>query len=499
MIGSLMGKPPPSEPRLLPKPAVVEMPTVLSELRADPHLDSRAARGPEIRTYEQAMALLASRMDVERLAPAQIPPATLRLDRMKALVQALGHPEREFKSVHIAGSKGKGSTCEMVAAALTGCGYATGLFTSPHLVHMRERIRLGPTPISESDFLHVIRKVASVLPAVEKKHGPATFFEIHTAAAFVYFADQAVDIAVIEVGLGGRLDSTNVITPEVAAITAIQLEHTAILGTTLAAIAAEKAGIFKPGVKAITIDQPAEVLAVFSQTAAAVGSPFQVVGRDIEFTQRFERATAGGPSYVVCLSTARSNFEHFPVPLMGEHQAINCGLALGILDALRERDMDKITDKGVAAGLAKTPAIGRIEPICRSPRIIADGAHTPDSIRALLRAIGTHLKYDNLIVVFGCAADKDVSAMVAKLGAGADKIIFTKATDNARAMEPRELQRRFAETSGKMTQTSPTLKEAINLAARAAGREDLICVTGSFYVAGEAKRLLAERDAQHSA
>ncbi|MEK6701678.1 MAG: folylpolyglutamate synthase/dihydrofolate synthase family protein [Planctomycetota bacterium] len=487
-----MGKTPPIEPKSAPKPVVVEVPP---ELR----VESRAGRAPDPLTLEQAMALLAGRMDVERLAPAQIPPATLRLDRMRAIVQALGHPEREFKSVHVAGSKGKGSTCEMVAAALTGCGYATGLYTSPHLINVRERIRLGSSPISEGDFLASIRKVAAVLPSIEKKHGPATFFEINTAVAFVYFAAQAVDVAVIEVGLGGRLDSTNVITPEVAAITAIQLEHTAILGDTLAAIAGEKAGIFKAGVKAITIDQPPEVLEVFTQAAASVGCPFQVVGREIEFTHRFERATTGGPSYVVCLSTPRSNFEHFPVPLMGEHQALNCGLALGILDALRERDMDKITDRGVAAGLARTPSIGRIEEICRAPRIVADGAHTPDSIRALLRAIGTHLKYDNLIVVFGCAADKDVGAMVAKLAAGADKVIFTKATDNARAMEPRELQRRFAEASGKMTQTAPTLKEAINLAARAAGREDLICVTGSFYVAGEAKKLLAERATQTNA
>lgn len=495
-----MGKTPPIEPKSTPKPVVVEVaPETRIESQVEPRAESRGSRPQEQLTLEQAMALLATRMDVERLAPAQVPPTALRLDRMRAIVQALGHPEREFKSVHIAGSKGKGSTCEMVAAALTGCGYATGLYTSPHLINMRERIRLGPTQISENDFLSSIRKVAAVLPAVEKKHGPATFFEIHTAVAFVYFADQAVDIAVIEVGLGGRLDSTNVITPEVAAITAIQLEHTAILGSTLAAIAGEKAGIFKPGVKAITVDQSPEVLEVFTQTAASVGCPFQVVGREIEFTHRFEQATAGGPSYVVCLSTPRSNFEHFPVPLMGEHQAINCGLALGILDALRERDMDKITDRGVAAGLAKTPSIGRIEEICRSPRIVADGAHTPDSIRALLRAVGTHLKYDNLIVVFGCAADKDVGAMVAKLAAGADKVIFTKASGNARAMEPRELQRRFAEASGKMTQTAPTLKEAINLAARAAGREDLICVTGSFYVAGEAKKLLAERATQTNA
>jgi dihydrofolate synthase/folylpolyglutamate synthase len=474
----VMGKPTPVDPRAAPRRPV--------------EIDVPASAPAPPRTYEEALAFLNARTDVEQLRPSQIPAGTLKLDRMVAMVEALHHPDREFKSVHVAGSKGKGSVCEMTAAALAGCGYAVGLYTSPHLVNIRERIRVAGEPISPQQFASAIGAVAQVLPAIERKFGPATYFEILTAAALVHFAEQAVDFAVLEVGLGGRLDSTNVVQPEVAAITAIHLEHTQLLGDTLEKIAREKAGIMKPGVRTITFGQKPEVLAVFRDTAAAVGSPLAVVGQDIEFTSRFEANPELGQHHRVCLTTARSNFEHIAVPLKGEHQAANCGLVLAIIDALRDRG-HTLPDQGVANGLAGTRSQGRLELVHKAPRIIVDGAHTPESIQALLRAIGTHLKYDNLIIVFGCSADKDVPGMLSKLAGGADKIVFTRSGGSARAAEPRDLQKKFAEVSGKQTQAAPSVKDAINLAAKAAQRGDLIAVTGSFYVAGEAKRLIVEK------
>jgi dihydrofolate synthase / folylpolyglutamate synthase len=462
--------------------------------------DPRTARKPvEVKpthatptTYGEALAFLAARTDVERLRPARIAPGTFRLDRMQALVEALDRPDHEFKSVHVAGSKGKGSVCEMTAAALAGCGYAVGLYTSPHLVDLRERIRVGGEMIAERDFAEAVAAVARALPPVEKKHGPATYFEILTAAAFVHFAQQAVDFAVVEVGLGGRLDSTNVVHPEVAAVTAIQLEHTQLLGDTHAKIAREKAGIFKKGVQALTIPQRPEVLDAFRKVAAEVDCPLAVLGTDLEFSQRFEANPELGPHHRVCLFTPRSSFEHLASPLKGEHQAINCGLTLAIIDALRQRG-HSLPDLGVAQGLARASSHGRLELIHQTPRILIDGAHTPESIQALLRSVSTHLKFDNLIAVFGCSSDKDAAGMLAKLVGGADKIVLTRAAHSARAVEPKDLLRKMPEATGKPVQTAACVKDAINLAAKAAQRGDLIVVTGSFYLAGEAKRLFAEK------
>src|SRR5205814_7510480 len=211
-------------------------------------------------------------------------PDAFKLDRMAALLDHLDNPQRDVKCVHIAGSKGKGSVVEMTAACLEACGYTTGVYTSPHLVDTRERVRIGAEMIGYVPFARLTQRVAQAGEAIRRKQGEPTFFECLTAMALCYFAEQAVDIAVVEVGLGGRLDATNLVQPEVTAVTAIQLEHTALLGDTVEKIAAEKAGIFKPGVTALTVPQPKGVLEVFRQAAAAVGAPLEVLGQEIEFS-----------------------------------------------------------------------------------------------------------------------------------------------------------------------------------------------------------------------
>lgn len=443
------------------------------------------------RTFESfaaAVAYLEERVNVERARPTKLPPGVFKLERMHALMAELGDPQRGIGClVHVAGSKGKGSTCEMVAACLKACGYTTGLYTSPHLVSLRERIKIDDAMIGEVAFARLASRVAAAAQAVAKKHGEATFFELTTAIALCHFADEAVDVGVVEVGLGGRLDATNVITPSVCAVTAIQLEHTALLGDTLEKIAAEKAGIFKPGAPAITVPQKPGVEAVLRECAAKAGTTLEVLGKELEFSHRYEASAELGQHARVCISTKRSEFEHLPVPLKGEHQAFNCGLALAILDKLRERGFET-PERLVAEGLARTPNHGRMELIAVSPRrILVDGAHNPESIDGLVRAIGMHMKSDSTIMIFGCAADKDVPGMLAKLARGADKIIFTKAQNTPRAMEPRELARRFNDISTRAVQIAPNIGEALKIARKAAQRDDLICVTGSFYLAGEAK------------
>lgn len=445
----------------------------------------------EIENYTIALKYLSERTNVERTRPERVTPDAFKLDRMAALLDHLGNPQRDIKCVHVAGTKGKGSVVEMTASCLAACGYTTGIYTSPHLVDIRERIRINREQIGYGPFARLTQRVAEAGEQIRRKHGEPTFFEVLTGVALLHFAEQAVDVAVVEVGLGGRLDATNLVHPEVTAVTAIQLEHTALLGDTLAKISREKAGIFKPGVTALTIPQPKEVVEVFRSVAAEVGAPLEIVGEDIEFSYRFEATPDLGPHARVCLTTRTSSFEHLPVPLKGEHQAANCGLALAILDKLRDRGFDT-PERKVAEGLAATPVEGRMEIVATSPRIVVDGAHTPDSVQCLVRAIGAHIRYDSMVVVFGCAADKDVKHMLEKVATGADKVIFTKAAGSARAADPRELARRFAEISPKMAQVAKTLPDAISLARRAVSRDDLICITGSFYIAGEAKKHLQE-------
>lgn len=407
---------------------------------------------------------------------------------MKKLLKLMGNPEKQLRFIHVAGTKGKGSTCAMVDSILRTCGYAVGLYTSPHIVDMRERIQINGQVITQAEFTPIMRLIKTRTRAMGEDR--PTYFEILTAAAFCHFADQAVDIVVLETGLGGRLDSTNVVKPLVSAITQISMDHTNVLGRTLEEIAREKAGIFKPGVPAISCEQAPAVQKVLQEVAAEVGATLEFTGQQIEFSSRFEADKERGPHMRVCLSTANAQYEHLPVPLPGEHQALNCSIALAIIDKLRLKGFDLPDDK-LARGLASTRIAGRMEMAWQEPRVLLDVAHNPASIKALIKSIGAHIPYDSLVVIFSIAADKDVKAVLKEIELGADKVIFVKSRTNPRAMDPADLQAIFAEVSdNKMAQVADSLEEAFNLAVRAVSREDLICVTGSFVLVGEAKRYL---------
>lgn len=410
---------------------------------------------------------------------------TFSLDRMNKLLDLLGNPQQHLQCVHIAGTKGKGSSCAMLASMLEANGYTAGLYTSPHLIDLSERIVINGQRIANNELTELFKLIAE--QECHFEDGPLTFFEIMTAAAFKHFANQAVDIAVLETGLGGRLDCTTVCNPLITGITGISLDHMNILGKDLPSIAREKAGIFKPGVPAISVTQEPEVAEVLKEEAERVGAPLEFTGEEIDFSYRFEANKELGPHTRVCLSTSTSRFEHLPVPLQGEHQALNCGLALAILDKLRGRGFDMDEPKTVE-GLSRTRLNGRMEMIWSSPRIILDGAHNAASIQALIRAMGAHISYDSLVMIFGCGQDKDVHGMLEQVALGADKVIFTEAKANRKAVEPADLHKQFSEVSGKMAQTATNLETALKLAARAVSREDLIVVTGSFYLVGEARK-----------
>jgi dihydrofolate synthase/folylpolyglutamate synthase len=449
---------------------------------------TKARRG-DFSDYSVALKWLHERVDLERLHTVQYSDEPFKLDRMRQLLEALGNPHEQVKCVHVAGTNGKGSTVAMVSAMLQACGYAVGQYVSPHLVDVRERVTINGAMPSEADFLDLMRRVAK---AAGKLPFEPTFFELMTALSFVHFAEQAVDIAVVEVGLGGRLDCTNVITPLVSVVTSIDLDHTRILGKDVKSIAREKAGIFKAGVPALAFEPQPEVEAVFREVAAQVGAPLMIVNKDIEFSSRFCTTPDLGAHTRVCFYTRTTRLEHLPVPLPGEHQAANCGLALAAIDVLKSAGFSCPDDK-ISLGLMATRIRGRMELIAERPRVLVDGAHNPASVGTLMRCVGAHVPYDSMVCIFGCCRDKDMAGLLDKVHLGADKVIFTRAAGTPRAADPNELQRMFAERSGKMSQVARSLSEALEVAMRAVGREDLICITGSFYLVGEAMRLVGQR------
>ena len=406
-------------------------------------------RKKAIRTYDSALKYLFGQTDYEQMLRVRYNRDTFNLDRMRLLLSGLGNPHTKLRAAHIAGTKGKGSTATMLAEMLRTCGYKVGLYTSPHICDVRERIRVDGEMISQAALT---RLICQVEPIIAKMADKPTFFEIFTAMAFQHFANSGVDVAVVEAGLGGRLDSTNVLTPEVCGLTSISLDHIHQLGDTPAKIAAEKAGIFKRDIPAISVSQLPEVKRVLRKTARETGASLMFTGEDIDFSYRVESSRQNGCHARICLTTPRSRFEHLPVPLLGEHQALNCGLALAMLDQLKLKGYNQISDEKAIRGLSSVYIPGRMELVHRDPRILLDGAHNAASVQALMRAIGQHIPYDSMVMIFGCAADKDINGMMQQISTGADKVIFTRAAGNPRAARPEDLAEMYEQCSGRVAQ-----------------------------------------------
>jgi len=436
------------------------------------------------KSYEKAIKYLFARSDYENERHLRYNVDTFNLKRMQKLLSLVGSPHKKIDTVHIAGTKGKGSTATMLAKMLEANGYKVGLYTSPHVLDLHERITVNSKMITKVEMLRLLNRIYAPVEKMSVDGAP-TFFEIMTALAFMHFTDMGTDIAVIETGLGGRLDSTNVIKPKVVGITSLSIDHHLQLGDSIDRIAMEKAGVFKKGIPIVTVQQEAEAMRVLRQQAAVVKAPISVTGGDIDFSHRFETSPEHGPHNRICLTTPTSRFEHLRVPLHGIHQAINCGLALAMLDKLKASGFKVDNDK-VVKGLSNVKLAGRMEMVCEDPRILIDAAHNAASIRALIHAIGQNIPYDSMVVIFGCNEDKDVKGMLRELQYGADKVIFTRSS-SAKAMSPDELAEIYGLISGKMCQAAASLGEALRLAGSAVGKEDLICITGSFYLIGQAK------------
>ena len=436
--------------------------------------------------YKAALAYIDTFINSERSPDFSRQARFYNLERISHLLTQLGNPHRQLKVVHVAGSKGKGSTAALTASILTHAGYKTGLFTQPHLISPRERCRINSRLISEEEFA---RSVDRLKPSIEamgelKSIGRVSFFEIYTALAFSYFADNAVDFAVIEVGLGGRLDATNVVNPLVSVITPISLEHTAILGDTHEAIAKEKAEIIKPNRPVVLAPQIPEAQAVFEAVAADRDAPMDGVGRDIHLKRK--DWNINGQTFD--LTTQSAFYPDLFLPLLGEHQAFNAATAVACIERIRKEGYT-VPRTSIYDGLREVRWAGRMQVVGRSPVILLDGAHSPTSAEALCKAIREIFRYRRLILVVGLMRDKDLQAIGQVLCPFAAEIITTQAFDNPRVIPAEEIAQAWLET-GANFHVCPSVREAIPLAQSIATPSDLICIAGSIYIVGEAMKVL---------
>ena len=406
------------------------------------------------------------------------------------LLELMGAPHRAFRSVHIAGTNGKGSTASFIAAMLQAAGYRVGLYTSPHLVSFTERMRINGVQITESKVVELAQRVRERASRHDSGKGTAvpTFFEVTTVMAFAWFAEEQVDLAVIEVGMGGRLDATNVLTPLLSVITNIDLEHTEFLGTTLELIAAEKAGIIKQGVPVVTgVVQP-EVVAVMEREAAARQAPLYRLGKDFA-----PERVAAGRTQVFDYRGLRSSRAAVEIEMIGRYQVDNACLAMAAMEVLQEAGVVVVGDAAMRRGLAQTRWEGRLERVARRPDIFLDGAHNPASATKLAGAVREmKTNYQRLVLVIGILGDKDHAGILSQLAPLADRVIVTK-PNYSRAMDVEALATGVRQQHGSV-ETAQTVAAAIALARQGAAPEDLILITGSLYVVGDARALFAGPD-----
>jgi dihydrofolate synthase/folylpolyglutamate synthase len=429
-------------------------------------------------SFQQALDYIYSFIDYERQGPRVR--QTWDLRRVDELFNLLGNPHLKSKTIHIAGSKGKGSVAVMTSSVLTATGYKTGLFTSPHLHFYNERIRIDGSYISNEEIVTLVERIKPAVERVNKeaKYGTLTTFEVTTALGFSYFADKNVDFQVIEVGLGGRLDATNIVNPEVCAITSISYEHMDLLGNTLTAIATEKAGIIKPGCTVVVSPQVEEAGHVFEEIARQRHARLIQVGKDITYKD------LGFKGFKQTLQIkGRLGEYRLTIPLLGQYQLDNTSVAVGVLEVLMEKGY-RIPIQKLIEGMAKVAWEARLQVLNRRPLVIVDGAHNGDSVHKLKEALKHYFKYDKAILILGLSSDKDVQGIVSELAPAFDKVIATRSI-HPRAMVTEPIVAEFRKHNIEAQQTDD-ISIALPMALKMAGEKDLICVTGSLFVASGA-------------
>lgn len=426
--------------------------------------------------YQAALDYVLSFADYERLSRSAV---VFDIARIEALLKRLDDPHKRAKSVHIAGTKGKGSTSAMISSVLVASGYRTGLYTSPHLLSMMERIQIDNTPITEDEFAAM---VTGLKPEVEEVNSPGnlgelTTFEILTALAFMYFNTSQVDFQVLETGLGGRLDATNVVTPQVCAITSISLDHTEVLGDDLSKIAWEKAGIIKPEGIVICAPQTPEVLGVIEGVCRERRAKLIRVGAEVTW----QRRDFNNLSQTFHLRGIRGEYD-LSIPLLGEYQLENAAIAVAALEVLAGIGV-RVSAASITSGLSRVSWPGRLQILQDNPLFIVDGAHNAYSAMKLRQALEKDFDFDAAILIVGTSGDKDIGGIVAELSPLTRRVIVApsrhpRATPNSRLTS--EFSKRGIEA-----RAAHDVPSAIEMALAEAKGRDLICATGSLFVLAE--------------
>ena len=458
-------------------------------------LDERPQfRGPaaaESEAYRAAVDFLCQRINFEQLPREQYSTAEFKLDRMQALLERLGNPHLQFPAIHIAGTKGKGSTAAVCASLLEAIGYRVGLYTSPHLTRFEERMRINGAEPSPAEVVGLVDDVSAAAHALSEE-GPdwrPTFFEIITAMAWKHFQRARAEIVVLEVGLGGRLDATNICSPVATVITSISRDHTRLLGDTLPEIAREKAGIIKPQIPVLSGVRDEAAAGVIEQIAAQHDAPLFRLGREILISDA-RHALDGDPLPHWTARITTPWREHPPrrTPLPGEHQIANTALALAIVDLVAQTSSN-VTDASIDAGLNAVRWPLRIEVLRNSPLVIADAAHNVASLAALVATL-RDVPAQRRTAVFSASRDKDIAEMLRITGEFFDRIILTQFTDNPRAVPVAELAAIAREATDVDCTTFESSRDAWHAALAASEPSDLICITGSFFLAAELRDVI---------
>jgi dihydrofolate synthase/folylpolyglutamate synthase len=425
--------------------------------------------------YNLALDYLYSFVDYSLKHSSEMAKADFNLNRMRALMAELGNPQDSYPSIHVAGTKGKGSTSALCASALQASGRKVGLYCSPHLLDYTERIQINAIPISHAELVHLVELIK---PAVAKTP-KLTTFEITTALAFMHFARQKVDTAVIEVGLGGRLDATNIITPRVSVITSLSYDHTAVLGNTLTQIAGEKAGIIKTGVPVVSSIQKDEALKVLEAISAERGCKLTLLGRDVQYSAG--EHTLQGQSLEVAMAGDAAPLGVF-IPLLGQHQVENAATAFA---ALEEGNFG-LSASEIVQGFAQVHWPCRFEIASLHPVVIFDSAHNEDAFIRLAQTVRTYFPGKKVVLILGISEDKHLKAMLTAIQDVIDTLIITRA-NHPRALDPAKIHEIALEVGLACESVSP-VEDALERALEIVKYNGSIIVSaGSMFVTAEVK------------
>ena len=400
----------------------------------------------------------------------------LGLKRIMFLLKKLGSPEKKMKIIHVAGTNGKGSVCAMLSSIL-GEKYRVGRYTSPNLVDVRERITINGRMISKNDFSRIMTRIKKI--NVPSCFGHPTFFETLTAVALKYFHEKNIDFAVLETGLGGRLDATNIVKPLVSVITNVSMEHEDVLGDTLEKIAGEKAGIIKKNVPVVTSAKNKKVLKVIKWACAE--NKCRLI--NVSENAKIRKLSHNLDGQFFDLQTKKNKYFNLRIPLLGKHQLVNAATALSVVEII-----GGFSEMDVRNGFSKTKWSGRLEIINRNPLIVVDGAHNPDCMKKLKSAVMEYFSYDNLILILGILSDKNIKKMVKIIAPPSDIIVITK-PGTERAADPKIIKNE-AEKYIRTVVVKDNVKNALDYAKSIAKKNDMILITGSLYTVGDVKKAI---------